>query len=171
MFAYVYKEEHGTGQGFVSHPALPESFPTLERPWSLHYVPHTCIMYIMWHGRPGPMLDRSCPFQNVPDICIYFPYWFPGDYIHVSGWGVQAKQKERILSLVEEERYPDYFLVWMTVVQRIMHLHSRLFKRGVWWGHVDRCHSMEAPIKKSPMSETYEAFSIIVCISAYYGAC
>jgi len=135
-------------------------------PWSLHSVPHTCIMYIMWHGRPGPMLDRSCPFQNVPDICIYFLHWFPGDYIHVSGWGVQAKQKERILSLVEEERYPDYFLVWMTVVQRIMHLHSRLFKRGVWWGHVDRCHSMEAP-----MTETYEAFSIIVCISACYGAC
>ena len=98
----------------------------------------------------------------------FVPYLFPhlsliGSLIcsHTCIWlGFQAKQKERILSLVEEERYPDIFLVWMTIVQRIMHLHRRLFKRGVWWSHAVRCHSMEAP-----MSQTYEAFLIIVYTS------
>ena len=64
------------------------------------------------------------------------PYTFPQRLSYVCGWGFQAKQKDRIVNLVNEERYPDYFLVWMTVTQRIMHLHRRLFKRGVWWGHV-----------------------------------
>jgi len=48
----------------------------------------------------------------------------------------EAKQKEKILMLVESGPAPMLFLVWITITQLIMVLHSRLFKRGTWYSHL-----------------------------------
>ncbi len=48
----------------------------------------------------------------------------------------KAKQREKILGLVNNCDAMMIFLVWITVTQMIMELHFRLFKRGVFYNHM-----------------------------------
>ena len=49
---------------------------------------------------------------------------------------LKAKQCDKILGLVQNAAAPMLFLVWITITQLIMTLHYRLFKRGVFWNHM-----------------------------------
>ena len=49
---------------------------------------------------------------------------------------LKEKQCDKILGLVCSTVAPMHFLVWITITQLIMTLHYRLFKRGVFWNHM-----------------------------------
>ena len=51
---------------------------------------------------------------------------------------LQAKQRDKILSLVNHGDAMMLFLVWMVVTQVVMVLHYRLFKRGVFYSHMQQ---------------------------------
>ena len=50
---------------------------------------------------------------------------------------LQDKQKAKILQLIENtDIVPMMFLVWLIVMQLLMPLHYRLFKRGIFYNHM-----------------------------------
>ena len=52
---------------------------------------------------------------------------------------LQEKQRQKMLRLVEDNDSPPMiFLVWVTVVQLIMPLHYKLFKRGVFFNQMQQ---------------------------------
>ena len=50
----------------------------------------------------------------------------------------QAKQRDKVLALVNNRDSHMLFTVWLTVLQLIMGLHFRLFKRGRFFSHMQQ---------------------------------
>ena len=96
---------------------------------------------------------------------------------HISALVPQAKQRDNVLALVNNRDSQMLFTVWLTVLQLIMGLHFRLFKRGRLFSHMqlqpELCdvllalNSAWGP-EANPVAQTLTGVAII--LFAPYGA-